>query len=106
VSSLAADRRPRLILEIDIRKRLSVVVAYNKTGGLFFDGPMYHSDVLKIASELSMDLRHSLDPIDKLSRESIETVATLDEKHQMNVSILSEILSRLYAYLNRTAEPH
>jgi len=30
VSSLAADRRPGLVLEIDIRERLSVVVAHNK----------------------------------------------------------------------------
>jgi hypothetical protein len=34
-------RRPpsRLILEIDIRQRLLVVIAHDKAGGLFFDGP-------------------------------------------------------------------
>jgi hypothetical protein len=30
---------PRLILEIDIRERLPVVVADDKAGGLFLDGP-------------------------------------------------------------------
>jgi hypothetical protein len=30
---------PRLILEIDMRKRFSIVIAHNKAGGVFFDGP-------------------------------------------------------------------
>jgi hypothetical protein len=37
--SCASRAPPRFILEIDIGERLSVMVAYNKTGGLFFDGP-------------------------------------------------------------------
>jgi hypothetical protein len=39
VSSLAADRRPRLILEIDIGELLTVVVAHDKAGFQFVDGP-------------------------------------------------------------------
>jgi hypothetical protein len=32
-------RRSRFILEIDIRERLSAVVAHDKTSSAFFDGP-------------------------------------------------------------------
>ena len=39
VSSLAAERRPWLILDIDIRELLSVVIAHDEAGGLFLDGP-------------------------------------------------------------------
>jgi hypothetical protein len=35
---LAAER-PRLFLKIDIRKLLAVVVAHDKAGVQFFDGP-------------------------------------------------------------------
>jgi hypothetical protein len=66
----------------------------------------WHSDVLKQASALSMDLRHSLEPVDKIGPESVETVALPIKQHQINVSVMSEMLSRLYMYLNRTAEPH
>jgi hypothetical protein len=65
-----------------------------------------HSEVLKEASALSMDLRHSLEPVDKIGRQSMEAVAVPNELHQINVSVMSEMLSRLYEYLNRTAEPH
>jgi len=37
VSSLAVDRRPGLILEIDIGELLAVVVAHDETRGLFLD---------------------------------------------------------------------
>ena len=67
---------------------------------------MWHSEVLKQASVLSMDLRHSLEPVDKIGPESIEGVALPITQHQINVSVMSGMLSRLYAYLNRTAEPH
>jgi hypothetical protein len=39
LSNLAADRSPRLILEIDIRELLPVVVAHDKAGVQLFDGP-------------------------------------------------------------------
>jgi hypothetical protein len=39
VSNLAADRLAGLILEIDIRKRLSAMIAHDKTCGLLLDGP-------------------------------------------------------------------
>ena len=39
LSSLAADLRPRLILEIDIGELLPGTVAYDKTGVQFLDGP-------------------------------------------------------------------
>jgi hypothetical protein len=66
----------------------------------------WHSEILKQASALSMDLRHSLEPVDKIGPESVETVALAIKQHQINVSVMSEMLSRLYAYLNRTTEPH
>jgi hypothetical protein len=52
-----------------------------------------------------MDLRHSLDPIDKISPNNNERVAVglTDRQHQKNVSVMSEMLSRLYEFLNRTA---
>ena len=39
VSSLAAERRPRLLLEIDVRERLSVTILHDETSLAFFDGP-------------------------------------------------------------------
>ena len=39
VNNFAADLRPRLVLEIDIRKRLPVVISDDKARGLFFNGP-------------------------------------------------------------------
>jgi hypothetical protein len=48
-----------------------------------------------------MDLRHALDPLDKIAPESNEQAAVVDAYHQKNVSVMSEILSRLYKYLNR-----
>jgi hypothetical protein len=39
VSSLAADRRPRLFLVINLSKRLPVVVAHDKTRLQLLDGP-------------------------------------------------------------------
>jgi hypothetical protein len=39
VSSLAADLPPRLILKINVSKLLSVVIADDEAGVLFFDGP-------------------------------------------------------------------
>jgi hypothetical protein len=63
----------------------------------------WHARVLEQAGALSMDLRHSLDPIDKISPESNERVAVDSASHQKNVSVMSEILSRLYKHLDRTS---
>jgi len=64
----------------------------------------WHSQVLEHAAILSMDLRHSLDPIDKISEENRERVAVPDPFHQKRVSVISEMLSRLYKYLNKGTE--
>jgi hypothetical protein len=61
----------------------------------------WHAKVLKQAAILSMDLRHSLDPIDKISPECNERVAVNNMVHQKNVSVMSEMLIRLYGYLIR-----
>jgi len=37
IASASVLRPPRLVLEIDIGKRLSAVIAHYKTSGLFFD---------------------------------------------------------------------
>jgi hypothetical protein len=69
----------------------------------------WHSEVLEQAAILSMNLRHSLDPIDKIAAENNEPFSLFAIKNdfmlQKNVSVMSEMLSRLYNYLNRTAEP-
>jgi hypothetical protein len=61
----------------------------------------WHARVLEQAATLSMDLRHALDPLDKIAPESNEQVAVVDAYHQKNVSVMSEILSRLFKYLSR-----
>jgi hypothetical protein len=61
----------------------------------------WHTRILEQAAILSMDLRHALDPVDKIAPESNEQVAVVDAYHQKNVSVMSEILSRLYKYLSR-----
>jgi hypothetical protein len=63
----------------------------------------WHAKVLEQAAILSMDLRHSLDPIDKISPNNNEVVAVTNPQHQKKVSVMSEMLSRLYEFLNRTA---
>jgi hypothetical protein len=63
----------------------------------------WHAEVLQQSAILSMDLRHSLDPIDKISPESNEKVGVTNPQHQKAVSVMSEILVRLYKYLNATA---
>src|ERR1043166_8445629 len=52
----------------------------------------WHAAVLTQAALVSMDLRRSLDPLDKLP---METTKYPDPKHQMNVSVVSEILVRI-----------
>jgi hypothetical protein len=59
----------------------------------------WHAAILSQAALVSMDLRHSLDPLDKLP---METTKYPDPKHQMNVSIVSEILVRIKNYLDKT----
>jgi hypothetical protein len=61
----------------------------------------WHAKVLEQAAILSMDLRHSLDPIDKISPGCNESVAVNNMVHQKNVSVMSEMLVRLYSYLIR-----
>jgi hypothetical protein len=50
-----------------------------------------------------MDLRHSLDPIDKIAPKNNEIVAVVNPSHQVNVSVMSEILDRLSQYLSASA---
>jgi len=61
----------------------------------------WHTRVLEQASLLSMDLRHALDPVDKIAAENVEQVAVAETSHQINVSVMSEILARLYLHLSR-----
>jgi hypothetical protein len=63
----------------------------------------WHTRVLDQAQKLSADLRHSLDPIDKISPDSNELVVAKDILHQKNVSVMSEMLARLYKHLDRTS---
>ena len=63
----------------------------------------WHARVLDQAQNFSSDLRHSLDPIDKISPESNELVVAKDISHQKNVSVMSEMLARLYKHLDRTS---
>jgi len=62
----------------------------------------WHAKVLEQSEILSVDLRHSLEPIDKIGPESNEKVATNDPFHQKRVSVMSEMLARLYRYLDRS----
>ena len=63
----------------------------------------WHAKVLVQAANLSSDLHHSLDPIDKIAPESNERPAVDSATHQRKVSVMSEMLSRLYRYLDRTS---
>jgi hypothetical protein len=55
--------------------------------------------VLENASVYSIDLRHSLDPVDKIAPENVEQVKSTERGHQTDVSLVSEILARLYKVL-------
>ena len=61
----------------------------------------WHTKVLQQSALLSDDLRHSLDPLDKIAHQ--EAVGVSDTQHQLEVSCLSEILARLYRFLSETA---
>jgi hypothetical protein len=63
------------------------------------DFKRWHAAVLALAARVSMDLRHSLDPLDKLS---MEPVQCLIPQHQINVSVASEMLKRIKDYLVNT----
>ena len=57
----------------------------------------WHAQVLEQAAILSMDLRHALDPVDKIAAESNEQIAVVDASHQKNartVAVLSTIPER------------
>lgn len=62
---------------------------------------IWRSAVLESAAVYSMDLRHSLDPVDKVAPGNIESVKWQQDGHQMRVSLISEILDRVYKFLNR-----
>jgi hypothetical protein len=59
----------------------------------------WHAAVLKEASRLSKDLEASLDPINKISKENLETVAVNNYAHQVNVSFMSEVIRRIEMFL-------
>jgi hypothetical protein len=42
----------------------------------------WHARVLEQAAILSMDLRHALDPVDKIAAESNEQIAVVDAYHE------------------------
>jgi hypothetical protein len=63
---------------------------------------IWRGRVLEKAEQLSADLRHSLDPLDKIAPESQEAVGVSDHRHRLDVSVLSEMLTRLYKFLSET----
>jgi hypothetical protein len=63
----------------------------------------WHRRVLEQSAKLSDDLRHSLDPLDKIAPQNQEAVAVNDAQHPLEVSVLSEMLDRLYSFINETA---
>jgi hypothetical protein len=68
----------------------------------------WHAEVLEQAAILSMDLRHSLDPVDKIANENnatpVQFALPTNFIHQTNVRVMSEMLSRLYVFLNKTVQ--
>jgi hypothetical protein len=55
--------------------------------------------VLQNAAACSTDLRHSLDPLDKIEPYHLETARAKTGKHELNVSGVSEILDRMRKFL-------
>ena len=55
----------------------------------------WHRAVLDQTEIYSMDLRHSLDPPDRIATENRRAVRFNGHKHEHHVSLLSEILTRL-----------
>jgi hypothetical protein len=51
------------------------------------------------AAVYSTDLRHSLDPLDKIEPYNVEAVRAKIGNHELNVSGMSEILDRIRKFL-------
>jgi hypothetical protein len=61
----------------------------------------WHAAVLYNASIYSTVLQHLLDPIDKIAPRNQETVRANSRTHALNVSVMSEVLDRLYNHLGK-----
>ena len=61
----------------------------------------WHAAVLYNASIYSAVLQHLLDPIDKIAPRNQETVRANSRTHAQNVSVMSEVLDRLYNHLGK-----
>jgi hypothetical protein len=61
----------------------------------------WHAAVLYNASIYSTVLQHLLDPIDKIAPQNKETVRANSRTHALNVSVMSEVLDRLYNHLGK-----
>jgi hypothetical protein len=61
----------------------------------------WHAAVLYSASIYSTVLQHLLDPIDKIAPRNQETVRASSRTHALNVSVMSEVLDRLYNHLGK-----
>jgi len=62
----------------------------------------WYKALLENASIYSSDLRHALDPLDKIALENRELVKAPHVKnHELCVSVTSEILARLFKFLSR-----
>lgn len=60
----------------------------------------WHTAALAQAKLVSRDLGHALSPIDKIDEKNQEkVVAWKDSRHQKKVSIMSEMLDRIYQHL-------
>jgi membrane protein implicated in regulation of membrane protease activity len=61
----------------------------------------WHAAVLYNASIYSTGLQHLLDPLDKIAPRNQETVRANSRTHALNVSVMSEMLDRLYIHLGK-----
>jgi hypothetical protein len=61
----------------------------------------WHAAVLYNASIYSTVLQHLLDPLDKIAPRNQETVRANSRTHALNVSVISEVLDRLYNHLGK-----
>jgi hypothetical protein len=62
----------------------------------------WHEQLMEIAGKYSPDFKRTLNPIDKITPRNVEAVAIHDGDHQINVSVMSEILDRLFKRLSET----
>jgi ABC-type multidrug transport system fused ATPase/permease subunit len=61
----------------------------------------WHAAVLYNASIYSPVLQRLLDPLDKIAPRNQETVRANSRTHALNVSVMSEVLDRLYNHLEK-----